>query len=130
MALSVRPRAINAGRQRAGLSVIVDAVESQGPLNLTQQWLAWTSHSGKNPGTLVLGFVVGIGSAVEGTQRPAFHELWRECGLSVRIKNGSTIGQVVLAFSLDSGAAVAGFQAQRLREEINIQLNFTDKLHI
>ncbi len=32
----------------AGLFVMVDAVESQGALNLTQQWLAWASHLGQN----------------------------------------------------------------------------------
>nr|WP_089408493.1 arsenic transporter [Granulicella rosea] len=44
----------------AGLFVMVDAVESQGALNLTQQWLAWASHLGQNLGALVVGFVVGI----------------------------------------------------------------------
>ncbi len=44
----------------AGLFVMVDAVESQGALNLTQQWLAWASHFGQNLGALVVGFVVAI----------------------------------------------------------------------
>jgi arsenical pump membrane protein len=44
----------------AGLFVMVDAVESQGALNLTQQWLAWASHLGQNIGALVVGFVVGV----------------------------------------------------------------------
>jgi len=44
----------------AGLFVMVDAVESQGALNLTQQWLAWASALGQNLGALVVGFVVGI----------------------------------------------------------------------
>ena len=34
----------------AGLFVMVDAVESQGALNLTQQWLAWASRLGHNAG--------------------------------------------------------------------------------
>lgn len=44
----------------AGLFVMVDAVESQGALNLTQQWLAWASRLGQNAGALVVGFAVGI----------------------------------------------------------------------
>jgi arsenical pump membrane protein len=48
----------------AGLFVMVDAVESEGALNLTQQWLAWASHLGQNIGALVVGFVVGIANNV------------------------------------------------------------------
>ncbi|WP_263380753.1 arsenic transporter [Granulicella paludicola] len=48
----------------AGLFVMVDAVESQGALNLTQQWLAWASHLGQNVGALVVGFVVGIANNI------------------------------------------------------------------
>jgi arsenical pump membrane protein len=48
----------------AGLFVMVDAVESQGALNLTQQWLAWASHLGQNLGALVIGFVVGIANNI------------------------------------------------------------------
>jgi arsenical pump membrane protein len=48
----------------AGLFVMVDAVESQGALNLTQQWLAWTSHLGQNVGALVVGFVVGVANNI------------------------------------------------------------------
>ncbi|WP_263383056.1 arsenic transporter [Granulicella arctica] len=48
----------------AGLFVMVDAVESQGALNLTQQWLAWASHSGQNLGALVVGFVVGAANNI------------------------------------------------------------------
>jgi arsenical pump membrane protein len=44
----------------AGLFVMVDAVESQGALKLTQQWLAWASSLGQNLGVLVVGFAVGI----------------------------------------------------------------------
>ena len=44
----------------AGLFVMVDAVESQGALNLTQQWLAWATSLGQNAGALVVGFAVGI----------------------------------------------------------------------
>ncbi len=48
----------------AGLFVMVDAVESQGALNLTQQWLAWASHLGQNAGAAVVGFVVGIANNI------------------------------------------------------------------
>ena len=48
----------------AGLFVMVDAVESQGALNLTQQWLAWASHLGQNLGALVVSFVVGIANNI------------------------------------------------------------------
>ena len=48
----------------AGLFVMVDAVESQGALNLTQQWLAWASHLGRNVGALVVGFVVGVANNI------------------------------------------------------------------
>ena len=48
----------------AGLFVMVDAVESQGALNFTQQWLAWASHLGQNVGALVVGFVVGVANNI------------------------------------------------------------------
>jgi len=44
----------------AGLFVMVDAVESQGALILTQQWLAWASSLGQSLGAMVVGFAVGI----------------------------------------------------------------------
>ena len=44
----------------AGLFVMVDAVESQGALRLTQRWLAGAAHFGQNAGALVVGFVVGV----------------------------------------------------------------------
>jgi arsenical pump membrane protein len=48
----------------AGLFVMVDAVESQGALNLTQQWLARAFHLGQNTGALVVGFVVGVANNI------------------------------------------------------------------
>ena len=48
----------------AGLFVMVDAVESQGALNLTQQWLAWASNHGRNAGPLIVGFVVGVANNI------------------------------------------------------------------
>jgi arsenical pump membrane protein len=48
----------------AGLFVMVDAVESQGALQLTQQWLAWASHLGQNTGALLVGFVVGVANNI------------------------------------------------------------------
>jgi arsenical pump membrane protein len=48
----------------AGLFVMVDAVESQGALNLTRQWLAWASNLGLNQGAMVVGFAVGIGNNI------------------------------------------------------------------
>ena len=48
----------------AGLFIMVDAVESQGALKLTQQWLAWASQLGENLGALVAGFVVGIANNI------------------------------------------------------------------
>lgn len=48
----------------AGFFVMVDAVESQGAFNLTQQWLAWASHLGQNLGALVVGFVVGVANNI------------------------------------------------------------------
>jgi arsenical pump membrane protein len=44
----------------AGLFVMVDAVESQGALKLTQQWLAWASGLGRYAGAMVVGLVVAI----------------------------------------------------------------------
>jgi arsenical pump membrane protein len=44
----------------AGLFVMVDAIESQGALKLTLQWLALASGLGRNIGAMVVGFVVGI----------------------------------------------------------------------
>ena len=48
----------------AGLFVMVDAVESQGALTLTQQWLAWASSLGQNLGAMVVGFAVGIANNI------------------------------------------------------------------
>jgi arsenical pump membrane protein len=48
----------------AGLFVMVDAVESQGALKLTQQWLAWASSLGQSVGTMVVGFAVGIANNI------------------------------------------------------------------
>jgi arsenical pump membrane protein len=48
----------------AGLFVMVDAVESQGALNLTQQWLAWASGFGQSIGAMVVGFAVGIANNI------------------------------------------------------------------
>src|ERR1700678_1516452 len=48
----------------AGLFVMVDAVESQGALNLTQQWLAWASSLGQNVAAMVAGFAVGIANNI------------------------------------------------------------------
>src|SRR3984885_851075 len=44
----------------AGLFVMVDAVESQGALTLTQRWLAWAAHFGQSTGAMIVGFTVGI----------------------------------------------------------------------
>src|ERR1700723_2997258 len=48
----------------AGLFVMVDAVESQGALNLTRQWLAWASSLGQNIDAMVVGFAVGIANNI------------------------------------------------------------------
>jgi arsenical pump membrane protein len=48
----------------AGLFVMVDAVESQGALKLTQHGLAWASGSGPNVGAMMVGFVVGIANNI------------------------------------------------------------------
>jgi arsenical pump membrane protein len=48
----------------AGLFVMVDAVESQGALNLTQQWLAWASSLGQNVAAMVVGFAVGLANNI------------------------------------------------------------------
>jgi arsenical pump membrane protein len=48
----------------AGLFVMVDAVESQGALGLTQHWLAWASSLGQTAGTLIVGFAVGIANNI------------------------------------------------------------------
>jgi len=48
----------------AGLFVMVDAVESQGALNLTQQWLAWASSLGQYAGSMVVGFAVGVANNI------------------------------------------------------------------
>jgi arsenical pump membrane protein len=44
----------------AGLFVLVDAVESQGALQLTQSWLAWAQRLAPASGALLVGFAVGI----------------------------------------------------------------------
>ncbi len=44
----------------AGLFVMVDAMESQGALQVTQAWLAWAQHLAPATGALVVGFFVGV----------------------------------------------------------------------
>jgi arsenical pump membrane protein len=68
VSIKVRSNPINLAREIswatlllvAGLFVMVDAVESQGALHLTQQWLARASNLGQNVGAMVVGFAVGI----------------------------------------------------------------------
>jgi len=48
----------------AGLFVMVDAVESQGALNLTQRWLAWASGLGQNAGAMVVGLATGVANNI------------------------------------------------------------------
>lgn len=48
----------------AGLFVMVDAVESQGALSLTQRWPAWASSLGQSAGVMVVGFAVGIANSI------------------------------------------------------------------
>jgi arsenical pump membrane protein len=48
----------------AGLFVMVDAVESQGAVSLTQEWLAWASSLGQSIGAMVVGFAVGIANNI------------------------------------------------------------------
>jgi arsenical pump membrane protein len=43
----------------AGLFVMVDAMESQGALQVTQEWLAWAQHLAPAAGAMVVGFFVG-----------------------------------------------------------------------
>lgn len=43
-----------------GLFVLVDAMESVGAMRYTQQWLAWTQHTGIVAAELITGFAVGI----------------------------------------------------------------------
>jgi arsenical pump membrane protein len=44
----------------AGLFVMVDAVETNGALQLTQSWLAWAETFAPWAGALIVGFVVGF----------------------------------------------------------------------
>ncbi len=46
----------------AGLFVMVDAVESQGALAVTQSWLEWAERLGATGGAMVVGFFVGVGN--------------------------------------------------------------------
>jgi arsenical pump membrane protein len=46
----------------AGLFILVDAIESQGALALTQRWLGYAQHLTPATGALVVGFAVGIGN--------------------------------------------------------------------
>jgi len=68
VSIKVRSNPINLAREIswatlllvAGLFVMVDAVESQGALSLTQQWLVWASSLGQNVGAMLVGFAVAI----------------------------------------------------------------------
>ncbi len=46
----------------AGLFIMVDAVESEGALRLTQAWLEWVERLGPALAALVAGFAVGVGN--------------------------------------------------------------------
>jgi arsenical pump membrane protein len=46
----------------AGLFILVDAVDSQGALKLTQQGIAWAQQLAPAAGAMVVGFTVGIGN--------------------------------------------------------------------
>jgi arsenical pump membrane protein len=46
----------------AGLFIMVDAIESQGALKLTQEWLGYAQKLTPAAGAMVVGFVVGIGN--------------------------------------------------------------------
>ena len=46
----------------AGLFIMVDAVESQGALEITQSWLAWVQRLTPAAGALIVGFAVGVGN--------------------------------------------------------------------
>ena len=48
----------------AGLFVMVDGVEQQGALSVTQGWLHWAQGLAPAASTMVVGFVVGIGNNV------------------------------------------------------------------
>jgi arsenical pump membrane protein len=48
----------------AGLFVMVDAVESEGALKLTEHWLAWASGLGQSAGAMVVGFVIGVANNI------------------------------------------------------------------
>jgi arsenical pump membrane protein len=46
----------------AGLFIMVDAIESQGALAITQSWLQWAESLGSAAGAMVVGFFVGVGN--------------------------------------------------------------------
>jgi arsenical pump membrane protein len=46
----------------AGLFIMVDAVESQGALQLTQTWLVWAQRLAPALGATVVGFSIGVGN--------------------------------------------------------------------
>jgi len=48
----------------AGLFILVDAVQSEGALNITQSWLASAQRLAPAAGALVVGFLVGIGNNI------------------------------------------------------------------
>jgi arsenical pump membrane protein len=48
----------------AGLFIMVDAVVSQGALDLTKEWLAGASRLGQSIGAMLVGFVVGIANNI------------------------------------------------------------------
>jgi len=48
----------------AGLFVMVEAVENQGALEMTQRWLAWASGLGQYAGAILIGFFVGIANNI------------------------------------------------------------------
>lgn len=48
----------------AGLFIMVDSVESQGALKLTEAWLTWAQGLGPATGAVVTGFAVGVANNV------------------------------------------------------------------
>jgi len=48
----------------AGLFVLVEAVESQGALEMTQRWLAWAAGLGQYAGAIMVGFLVAVANNI------------------------------------------------------------------
>ena len=109
----------------AGLFVMVDAVESQGALAVTQSWLEWAERLGSAGGAMVVGLFVGVANNLVNNL-----PLGLIAGATVRVSDvkGLLASAVMIGIDLGPNLSVTGSLATilwllALRKE-KVELSF------